>query len=164
MKSFSLAKAMTAALVLPFLIATPATATPPSGISVETVVNGHFGELNVSPSEKSGKWDMLLKTHVDTDIGTDAITLQGGGSTGWHSHPATVFVTVLSGSITWYDGSNPVCPGHHYSTGQSFIENANVIHNAVNASQSVEARFAAVRMNPTGVPFVNDEAKPTNCD
>ena len=164
MKSLRLSKAMTAALVLPSVFATSAAATAPSGISVETVVNGHFGELNVSPSDKSGKWDMLLKTHVDTDVGADAITLQGGGSTGWHSHPATVFVTVVSGSITWYDGSDPVCPGHHYAAGQSFIESANVIHNAVNASQSAETHFVAVRMNPTGVAFVNDEAKPTNCN
>lgn len=154
---------MSAALIASSVIGAPLSATPPSGISVQTVVNGQFGELNVSPSEKSGKWDMLLKTHVDTDVGVDAISLQGGGSTGWHSHPATVFVTVISGSILWFDGSNPVCPGHAYAAGESFIESANVIHDAVNASPSAQAQFVAVRMNPTGVPFVNDENKPTNC-
>jgi quercetin dioxygenase-like cupin family protein len=152
------------ALIASSIVAAPASATPPSGIGVVGVVNGHFGQLDVSPSDKSGKWDMLLKTHVDTDVGADDITLQGGGSTGWHSHPATVFVTVVRGSITWYDGTDPVCPGHHYGTGQSFIESANIIHNAINASSSAEAEFVAVRMNPTGVPFVNDESKPTNCN
>jgi quercetin dioxygenase-like cupin family protein len=106
---------------------------------------------------------MLLKTHDDTDVGADSITLAGGGHTGWHSHPAAVFVTVVRGSIVWYDGGNPVCPGHHYSSGQSFTEDAGVIHNAVNASGSAEAQFIAVRMNPTGVPFVANENKPTNC-
>jgi quercetin dioxygenase-like cupin family protein len=152
-----------AALIASSVIGAPVLATPPSGISVETVVNGSFGQLNVSPSEKSGKWDMLLRTKTDTDVGADDIVLQGGGSTGWHSHPATVFVTVLSGSIVWYDGGDPVCPGHSYTAGQSFIESANVVHNAVNGSPSAQAEFMAVRMNPTGVPFVNDENKPTNC-
>ena len=153
----------TAALVASVLIATPASATPPNGLSVAAVVNGHFGPLNVVPTERTGSWNMLLKTHDDTDVGADSVTLAGGGHTGWHSHPAAVFVTVVRGSIVWYDGGNPVCPGHHYTAGQSFTEGAGVIHNAVNASGSAEAQFIAVRMNPTGAPFVADENKPTNC-
>lgn len=107
---------------------------------------------------------MMLRTKVDTDIGADDVTLQGGGSTGWHSHLAMLFVTVVRGSVRWFDGSDPACPGHVYGTGQSFIENSNNIHNAVNASGSAKTEFIAVRMNPTGVPFVNDEGKPTNCN
>jgi quercetin dioxygenase-like cupin family protein len=163
MKPLSVVKSISAVLAASSLIATPAFATPPQGISVSPVVNGHFGSLSVLPTDKSGKWAMLLKTHDDTDVGADSITLAGGGHTGWHSHPAAVFVTVVRGSIVWYDGGNPVCPGHHYSTGQSFTEDAGVIHNAVNASGSAEAQFIAVRMNPTGVPFVANENKPTNC-
>lgn len=163
MKSLNFPKTITAAMAASALVATPAFATPPQGLSVSGVVNGSFGPLSVLPTEKSGKWSMLLKTHDDTDVGADSITLAGGGHTGWHSHPAAVFVTVVRGSIVWYDGGNPVCPGHHYSTGQSFTEDAGVIHNAVNASNSAEAQFIAVRINPTGVPFVADENKPTNC-
>lgn len=163
MKSVGFTRAMMAALAASTLIATSAFATAPQGLSVSPVVNGHFGLLSVLPTAKTGKWDMLLKTHDDTDVGADSITLAGGGRTGWHSHPAAVFVTVVRGSIVWYDGGNPVCPGHHYNTGQSFTEDAGVIHNAVNASGSAEAQFIAVRMNPTGVPFVADENKPTNC-
>ena len=164
MKALSFTKEMTAMLAASSMIATPAIATPPNGLSFSAVVNGHFGPLSVVPTDKSGQWDMLLKTHDDTDVGADSITLAGGGHTGWHSHPAAVFVTVVRGSIVWYDGGNPVCPGHHYSTGQSFTEGAGVIHNAVNASGSAEAQFIAIRINPTGVPFVADENKPTNCN
>jgi quercetin dioxygenase-like cupin family protein len=162
MKPISLANSVTALLAASSLIAAPVAAAP-VGLSVVPVVNGHFGGLSVLPTDKTGKWSMLLKTHDDTDVGADQITLAGGGSTGWHSHPAAVFVTVTSGSIVWYDGSNPVCPGHHYGVGDSFMEGAAVIHNAVNASGSAEAKFIAVRMNPTGVPFVAPEDKPTNC-
>jgi len=163
MQTLSFPKSMTAALAASSLIATPLYATAPQGLSVSPVVNGHFGPLSVLPTDKSGQWSMLLKTHDETDVGADSITLSGGGRTGWHSHPAAVFVTVVRGSIVWYDGGNPVCPGHHYNVGQSFTEDAGVIHNAVNASGSAEAQFIAIRMNPTGVPFVADERKPTNC-
>ena len=162
MKPISLAKSVTALLAASSLIAAPVAAAP-VGLSVVPVVNGHFGELSVLPTDKTGNWSMLLKTHADTDVGADQITLAGGGSTGWHSHPAAVFVTVTSGSVVWYDGTNRVCPGHHYGVGDSFMEGAGVIHNAVNASGSADAQFIAVRMNPTGVPFVAPEDKPTNC-
>ena len=163
MNGVKFTKSMMTMVAASSLIPIPALATPPTGISVALVVNGHYGPLSVVPTDKTGSWSMLLKTHDETDVGADSITLTGGGHTGWHSHPAAVFVTVVRGGIVWYDGTNPVCPGHHYSAGQSFTEDAGVIHNAVNASGSNEAQFIAVRINPTGVPFVIDETKPTNC-
>jgi quercetin dioxygenase-like cupin family protein len=106
---------------------------------------------------------MILKTKDATDMGTDQITLDGGGQTGWHTHPAAVFVTVTQGSIVWRDGTNAMCPGTTYTVGQSFIEDAFVIHNAFNASQSQPAVFVAMHINPTGVPFVSGVPTPGQC-
>ena len=145
------------------LTAAPALAQP-VGISVTNIVTGHYGSLDVkTESQKVGHWGMILKTKSDTDMGTDQITLDGGGQTGWHNHPAAVFVTVISGSIVWYDASNAMCPGTTYSAGQSFIEDAFVIHNATNASQVNPAVFIAIHANPTGVPFVTGKPQPGNC-
>lgn len=146
---------------------TPAFATAPQGLSVQGFVSGEFGKINLNTSSnKTGKWGMILKTLDDTDVGADEINLAGDGFTGWHSHPAAVFVTVTEGSIVWYDGSDPACPGHTYHTGDSFIEGAYRIHNALNASNSASAQFKAIHINPTGTSgpaFVIDEDEPTNC-
>ena len=92
-------------------IAAPAVASPPSGLSVTNLVTGHYGSIDVkTENNKVGHWGMNLMTKDDTDMGTDVITLAGGGYTGWHIHPAAVFVTVTEGSIVWYDGSNAMCP------------------------------------------------------
>ena len=153
-----------AAALLASGIATPAFATPPSGLTVANIVTGHYGSIDVkTESNKVGHWGMILKTKGATDMGTDSITLAGGGYTGWHLHPAAVFVTVTEGSIVWYDGTNALCPGTTYSAGQSFIEDAYVIHNATNASQGNQAKFIAIRVNPTGVPFRIDQPKPGAC-
>ncbi|MFL6755481.1 MAG: cupin domain-containing protein [Sphingomicrobium sp.] len=145
------------------LTAAPALAQP-VGLSVRNIVTGHYGSLDVkTESNKVGHWGMILKTKDDTDLGTDEITLAGGGFTGWHTHPAAVFVTVISGSIVWYDGTNAMCPPTTYSANQSFIEDAFVIHNATNASQSNPAVFVAMHVNPTGVPFVVGQPKPGTC-
>jgi quercetin dioxygenase-like cupin family protein len=145
------------------LTAAPALAQP-VGLSVTNIVTGHYGTVDVkTESQKVGHWGMILKTKDDTDMGADQVTLQGGGQTGWHNHPAAVFVTVVSGSIVWYDAANAMCPGTTYSAGQSFIEDAYVIHNAMNASQGTPAVFIGMHINPTGVPFVVGQPQPGNC-
>jgi len=149
------------------LFISPAFATPGSNVGVMGIINGQFGTIHENtPDGKTGKWALILKTLDDTDIGTDQITLGGGGYTGWHNHPAPVFVTVKSGAITWYDGSAGICASKTYQAGQSFIEPAFHVHNAVNASQSDSAVFVAVRLNPTGTSgpaFRVDQPEPNNC-
>lgn len=157
--------AAAAALVASSLFVAPALASPPSGISGLNLVTGHYGEIDVkTENNKVGHWGMILKTKDDTDMGTDQITVAGGGFTGWHTHPAAVFVTVVEGSIVWYNGSDPLCPAHTYTAGQSFIEDAFVIHNAANASATAQAKFIAMHINPTGVPFRAESPKPNNCN
>lgn len=155
--------AFSALLVTSFFV-TPALATPGTGFAPSPIVNGQFGTIDEKTAgEKTDKWGMLLKTKDDTDVGADLLTVQPLGFSGWHAHPAPVFVTVTEGSIIWYDGSNPLCSPHPYSVGDSFIESAFDIHNVRNPSASVEAKFIAVRIKPTGVGFRLDRAKPTNC-
>lgn len=156
-----------ALLVAPSFLA-PAMATPGSGFAPAPIVNGHFGTLNENTSgDKTGKWGLHLKTLDDTDIGADRLTVQPGGYSGWHEHPAPVFVTVTQGAIIWYDGSNPLCTAHTYTTGQSFIERAYRVHNVANASTSAAAEFVAVVIKPAGFvgpAFRLDKPKPNNCN
>ena len=153
------------ALIASAFYVTAALATPGSGFVPAPIVNGHFGTLNENTAgDKTGKWGLHLKTLDDTDIGADRLTVTAGGFSGWHAHPAPVFVTVLTGSIVWFDGSDPLCTGHAYSAGQSFIEDAYVIHNATSANG---AEFVAIVIKPEGFvgpAFRLDRAKPNNCN
>jgi len=152
------------ALFATCLISAPAAATPGQGFAPSPIVSGNFGTLSVNTSkDKTDKWGLILKTLDSTDIGADRLTVQAGGYSRWHAHPAPVFVTVTQGSIFWYDGSDPLCTGHTYSAGQSFIESAYVTHNASSANG---AEFVAVVIKPAGFPgpaFRLDRAKPNNC-
>lgn len=157
----------TAAALSSSLFVAPAGATPGSGFAPSPIVNGHFGTLNVNTADdKTGKWGLHLKTLDDTDIGADRLTVQASGYSGWHAHPAPVFVTVTQGTIIWYDGSDPLCTGHTYSAGQSFIESAYKTHNVKNASDSDGAEFVAVVIKPAGFvgpAFRLNRDKPNNC-
>jgi len=142
--------------------AAPALATPGSGFAPQGISVGHYGALDVK-AEKVEKWDLLLKTKDDTDIGVDKLTVQPGGYSGWHSHPAPIFVTVLTGQIQWYDGKDPLCGWKTYSAGEAFIEPAFNAHQVRNVGSST-AEFTAVRVAPTGVAVRIDENKPSNCE
>lgn len=154
-----------AALIISTLCVSPAFATPGSGFTPAPIVNGNFGKLSVNTSsDKTDKWGLILKTLDDTDIGADRLTVTAGGFSGWHAHPAPVFVTVISGNIVWYNGSNPLCPGQAYSAGESFIEDAYVTHNVTSENG---AEFVAVVIKPAGfvgAAFRLNRDKPNNCN
>ncbi|HVF37983.1 MAG TPA: cupin domain-containing protein [Sphingomicrobium sp.] len=161
------ASAVSATLITSSLMVAPALATSGLGFSASPIVTGTFGTLHVNtPGAKTGKWGLMLKTLDNTDISADRLTIQPSGYSGWHAHPGPVFVTVTQGSITWYDGADPLCTGHNYTVGQSFIENAYGVHNVRNASTTAQAQFVAITIKPVGFvgpPFRLDRPQPTNC-
>ena len=164
MKRIAHAAAPLVALIASMLVSAQAKATPGAGFAPSPIVTGHFGTLNVNTAgDKTEKWGLVLKTLDDTDVGTVKLTVQPGGYSGWHLHPAPIYVTVTQGSIIWHDGSNPLCTPHTYGAGESFVENAYVIHNVENASNSSTAEFYATRVAPTGVAVTIDKPEPNNC-
>ena len=157
--------AFAGALLASAVFAAPASGTPGSGFAPSPIVNGSFGKIGVNTSsDKTDKWGLILKTLDETDIGADRLTVQAGGVSGWHAHPAPVFVTVTQGTITWYDGADALCTAHTYSAGESFIEGAYRPHNITSATG---AEFVAVVIKPSGFPgpaFRLDRAEPNNCN
>lgn len=77
-------------------------------------------------------------------------TIAPGGSTGWHSHAGPVFVTIVTGALTLYDGDDPTCTGTTYSAGQGFIdEGFGHVHIARNEGV-VPVDFYATYVLPAG--------------
>lgn len=136
------------------LWATPGFNFAPSPLSV-----AQYPALDVK-AVKDQKWDLLLKTKDDTDIGVDVLTVQVGGYSGWHSHAGPTFITIKTGQITWYDQAD--CSARVYGPGDSFIEKAQRPHFVKNTGSEV-ATFVAVQMRPEGAPGRVDELAPTTC-
>ena len=163
-----LSRTLVGALLASSVTSVPASATPGSGFVPSPVVNGSFGRLNVNTAgDKTGKWGLILKTLDETDMGVDRLSVAGGGVSGWHAHPSPVFVTVTLGTVIWFDGSDPLCTAHTYAAGESFIEQAYVPHNVINASASDAAEFVAIVIKPAGFvgpAFRLDRPEPNNCN
>jgi hypothetical protein len=60
--------------------------------------------------------------HDGTEVFMRHVVFPAGASTGWHTHLGPVVVTVVSGSLTLYDGVDRTCAGRTIGAGQGFID------------------------------------------
>ena len=63
--------------------------------------------------------DVKFQTKGPVVFNVATVTVAPGGSSGWHSHPAMVLVTVKQGAITFYDLN---CVPTVHPAGTTFIE------------------------------------------
>jgi quercetin dioxygenase-like cupin family protein len=151
------------------LASVPAFATQGQGFAPSTISLGNLGPVDARADDKVSEqgqnnrfnhWDLMLKTSDQSDVGVDRLTVQSGGFSGWHSHAGPIVVTVLTGSITWYDGKD--CSAKTYQQGQSFVEQANHPHFVANATNST-VELIAFTIRPDGTPGRIDAPAPATC-
>lgn len=155
-------KAVIAAMVLLPVLAGIGLATPGIGvISAPVHARGTHAELlNVH-----GKAGIKLRTKSSVDFVTQQIVIAPGGTTGWHSHPGPVLVTVKSGELTLVYADDATCEGRTYRAGESFVDRGDeVVHTALNrGSQNVELWATYLVPGAPGTPARVDAASPGTC-
>jgi len=90
-----------------------------------------------------------LQTKGSVDFVTATVAIAAGGSSGWHSHPGIVLVSVVSGSLTFYDAA---CVGTVYAAGSSFVESGVTPGLVRNTSATVAASVLATYLVLEGTP------------
>ena len=145
-------------LVLMLLSAGLAAATPGAGVSATPLVRGTL-EAGVKVHTSALKFS----TKEDVDVATHTITVAPGGHTGWHSHPGPVFVTIVAGTMTFYDADDPTCSPILYETGDSFIDRGGGhVHIARNEG-TTDLVLSATYLVPVGAAVRTDAANPGTC-
>lgn len=89
-----------------------------------------------------------IRTRGPREVLVTSITVDPGGSFGWHSHPGPVLVTRKTGTLTVYEATRRGCSRSTVSSGQAFVEGGGDVHLARNeGSRPVElnATFLARR-------------------
>ena len=118
------------AMILLGITAGIALATPGIGIlSAPVQARGTIAErLNVHTNA-----GIKLQTKDALDVVTQQIVIAPGGTTGWHSHPGPVLVTIKSGAMTLVYADDATCQGRVYTAGQSFVDRGDeFVHTALN--------------------------------
>src|SRR5215471_1593848 len=79
------------------------------------------------------------------------ITVDPGGSSGWHSHPGGAIIVVNTGTLNIYRSVGGQCQTETYSAGQAFIERPGELDNVLNMSSSPYVLYVTFPRVPQGV-------------
>lgn len=96
-------------------------ASPPSGVTPTLLARGTYERYKVKSSLYRPN-DFRAQAKVPTDIVVRRHDYGLGSTTGWHSHPGTVFVTVTQGQVTFYDYDDPTCTPHVVAAGEGYVD------------------------------------------
>ena len=153
----SVAGAVVATLILLSTVVTATFASPASGVTPTLLSRGSFDEFKVMSypdggrlfkAEAKGPIDVVVRRHEYT----------AGGSTGWHQHPYPVFITVLSGQLTFYEYNDPTCTPHVVSAGQGYVDSGEG-HIGRNETGQPAVDISVI-MAPVAAPFRAELAAP----
>lgn len=101
------------------------------------------------------EWELKLKTHGASDVYQQESGLAPGGYSGWHTHPGLLVLTVVDGTLAWYDEN---CAEQVYETGDVFTE-SDTVHNVRNIG-TVDAHYKVFYIVQKGQPRRGDSPAP----
>lgn len=116
----------------------------------------------LSVSRTAGNWHLQIQANHGFDLAVQTITFQPGGQSGWHSHPGPVFIQVVSGTMTFYESTDPTCTPIVRTAGQGFLDYGAHAHMARNETGTV-AQNVVTYFAPPGAALRIDEPSPGNC-
>jgi quercetin dioxygenase-like cupin family protein len=140
------------------VLATPSTAT------TTILSKGRFGAIDLKArSELPGVWRSRIRTRGSSDLYVVDNKFAPGASTGWHSHPGPSLITVLSGTVTNYQGDDRRCRPHVYGAGAGFVDpGGKDVHDLRNEG-AVAAETIAVQLLPQDAARRTDADDPHHC-
>lgn len=133
-----------------------AQAEPPVGVTPTVIGRATYdafdlqSELGFAAQAKS-PLDIVVRTH----------DYAPGSSTGWHSHPGPVFITVTEGEVTFYEHGDTTCAPKVVSKGQGYGDTGRG-HIARNES-GAPAKDVTVVFAPVEKSFRGELDPPTKC-
>lgn len=154
-RKFSLVAVMLLLALAAFVAVTKAS--PPSGVTPTVLARGTYDTFKVK-SDPQGPIEFEAEAKPSIDIVVRRHDYAVGSTTGWHSHPGPVFITVTQGQLTYYEYDDPSCAPHVVSAGQGFVDNGR--GHIVRNESGLPAQDVSVIIAPVGGAFRGELAAP----
>ena len=129
----------------------PSWATPPSGLT------------NIPLARGTDMSHGTIPLQFGTDVAMAQITVDPGGSSGWHSHPGGAIIIVQQGSLTVHQPVSGQCQTTTYSAGQAFIERPGEVDDVTNTGTVPYVLFVTFPRVPQGDSARTDQPDPGTC-
>jgi len=137
------------ACVLVFGAVAAVRADPAAGVAPNLIGRGTYGAFNLQADPAALAFSAASKGPIDIVVRTHDYA--PGSSTGWHSHPGPVFITVLEGKVTFYEKDDPTCTPKVVSKGEGYVDTGRG-HIGRNES-GAPAKDVTVFFAPVSLPF-----------
>ncbi|TMH00353.1 MAG: hypothetical protein E6H48_07545 [Betaproteobacteria bacterium] len=134
-----------------------ALASPPVGVTPKVISRGTYEPFNVKTQHDS-LVDFEAKAKSSFDIVVRQHDYLPRASTGWHTHPGPVLITVLQGTVTFYEYDDPTCTPKVVTVGQGYVDDGHG-HIGVNRTEQ-PALDVSVILAPVGSGFRGELAAP----
>jgi hypothetical protein len=140
-------------------------AEPASGVRATVLARGTYDSFNVRSDPHGSIADFRAHSTAPIDIIVRQHDYDPGSTTGWHSHPGPVFITVTRGTLTYYELDDPTCTPHLVSANpqsNAFVDNGG--GHVVRNETGQPAQDISVITAPVGGAFrTNLPAPNPNC-
>jgi quercetin dioxygenase-like cupin family protein len=100
---------------------------------------------------------VVIRETDPSTVSVVRVVLEPGGTTGWHSHPSSVFVAIEAGEVTL---TNHDCASRTLGAGGLFVERPGRVHNVENTGTVAAILIATFAGIPPGAEARIDEADP----
>jgi hypothetical protein len=107
-------------------------------------------------------WKVDVKAKPALDVAVQSIVFQPGGQSGWHSHPGPVFISVVSGTMTFYESDDPDCEPIVRNAGEGYLDTGEHAHIARNET-AAPATNVVTYFAPPGAALRIDQPDPGHC-
>jgi cupin domain len=125
-------------------------ASAPVGVTPTLIGRGTYSAFKLrTPPVSSVDVKIEAKHPLDVVVRTHDYAVDS--STGWHTHPGPVLITVVQGEVTFYDYDDPTCTPTVVSAGQGYVDTG---HGHIGRNESGQpARDVTVIFAPVALPF-----------
>jgi hypothetical protein len=122
-------------------------------VTPKVLARGTYDPFKVKTAPDSPV-DFDAKAKSSMDIVVRQHDYIAGGSTGWHSHPGPVFITVTQGQLAFYEVDDPTCTRKIVNAGEGYVDTG---HGHIGRNESgAPAQDISVILAPVGQPFRTD--------
>jgi hypothetical protein len=97
-----------------------ASAEPAAGVTPTLIGRATYSAFNLEADPRFLEFSVQAKRPVDIVVRTHDYA--PGSTTGWHTHPGPVFITVLEGKVTFYEFDDPTCTPKVVSKGEGYVD------------------------------------------
>lgn len=130
-----------------------AFATPPSGATPTPHVIGAGLPDGVNVNADRIKF----QTKDPADVSVVTLSIEPGGTTGWHSHPGIALITVAEGTGKLYAAD---CTSETFQAGQAFVETGDDPPTVFRNESAEPVVLTVTFVSPRGASFHHDQANP----